>query len=110
MNVGYHVIFSTCGFWLPNDPRGSWSDFVGSWELVRFGKATKSHERRDLNTADWEKWRGAATSALRFPPVVLSSKQARIVGNGFATRARKSCHAIWACSVLPEHVHLVIGR
>src|SRR4051812_43899841 len=33
MIVGYHVIFSTYGFWLPNDPRGSWSDFVGSWEL-----------------------------------------------------------------------------
>src|SRR4051812_39201122 len=32
MIVGYHVIFSAYGFWLPNDPRGSWSDFVGSWE------------------------------------------------------------------------------
>ena len=38
---GYHVIVCAYGFWLPNDPRGSWSDFVGKWELVRFGKATK---------------------------------------------------------------------
>ena len=36
---GFHVIFSTYGFWLPNDPRGSWSDWVRRWELVRFGKA-----------------------------------------------------------------------
>jgi len=27
---GYHVIFGMYGFWLPNDPRGSWSDYVGS--------------------------------------------------------------------------------
>jgi len=30
----YHVIFGMYGFWLPNDERGSWSDFVGSWELL----------------------------------------------------------------------------
>ncbi len=33
MIVAYHSIFCAYGFWLPNDPRGSWSDFVGAWEL-----------------------------------------------------------------------------
>ena len=37
---GYHVILPMYGFWLPNDPRGSWSDFVRKWELVRFGRAS----------------------------------------------------------------------
>lgn len=32
---GYHLIWGAYGFWLPNDPRGSWSDFVYSWELER---------------------------------------------------------------------------
>ena len=41
MVIAYHVIYSMYGFWLPNDPRGSWSDFVGSWELFRYGPATK---------------------------------------------------------------------
>lgn len=27
--LGAHVIFGAYGFWLPNDPRGSWSEFVG---------------------------------------------------------------------------------
>ncbi|MBM4093542.1 MAG: hypothetical protein FJ276_29660, partial [Planctomycetes bacterium] len=36
---GFDVIFGASGSWLPNDPRGSWSDFVGSWELWRFGPA-----------------------------------------------------------------------
>lgn len=48
MIVGYHLIFGTYGFWLPNDPRGSWSDFVGSWDLFRYGPATKTTERRSL--------------------------------------------------------------
>lgn len=42
MIVGYHLIFSAYGFWLPNDPRGSWSNFVGSWDLFRYGRATKA--------------------------------------------------------------------
>ena len=36
-----HIIFTCYGFWLPNDPRGSWSEWVASWELLRYGKATK---------------------------------------------------------------------
>jgi len=30
MVLGTHLILTAYGFWLPNDPRGSWSDFVGS--------------------------------------------------------------------------------
>src|SRR5438552_2353693 len=50
---GYHVIFGTYWFWLPNDPRGSWSNFVASWELARFGAATKVLERLDVDLALW---------------------------------------------------------
>ena len=46
--IAIHVIITTYGFWLPNDPRGSWSDFVGAWELLKFGRATKVTTRRSL--------------------------------------------------------------
>jgi REP element-mobilizing transposase RayT len=107
---GYHVIWGTYGFWLPNDPRGSWSDFVASWALARFGKATKTLERTAVDVSQWACWRAEAVQALRYPAVVLTGNQARIVGQGFANALRKSCYTIWACSILPEHVHLVIGR
>ena len=48
MVVGYHLIITAYGFWLPNDPRGSWSDFVGAWELLRFGPATKTDSRQSV--------------------------------------------------------------
>ena len=107
---GYHVIWGTYGFWLPNDPRGSWSDFVGSWELARFGKATKSLERREIDFDKWVAWRAAAQCALQYPAVTLSGMQARAVGLGFAIGVHKSGFTIWACSILPEHMHLVIAR
>jgi REP element-mobilizing transposase RayT len=107
---GYHVIWGAYGFWLPNDPRGSWSDFVLSWELARFGKATKSIERQDVDLQKWQTWRKAAIKALKYPPVSFTGLQARAVGAGFAEGIRKSRYTIWAASILPEHVHLVIAR
>ncbi len=107
---GYHVIWGAYGFWLPNDPRGSWSDFVGSWELARFGKATKGLERRDVDPRQWAAWRAAALTALLFPPLSLTDAQIEAVAAGFAAGVRKSRYTLWACSILPEHVHLVVAR
>jgi hypothetical protein len=44
----FHSIISKQGFWLPNEPRGSWSDFVASWELFRYGPATKVENARSV--------------------------------------------------------------
>jgi REP element-mobilizing transposase RayT len=107
---GYHIIFGTYGFWLPNDPRGSWSDFVASWELLRFGKSAKGMERLNIAPDELERWLCAAREALRFPSVSLSAAQIRGVATGFGNSIRKSQYGVWACSILPEHVHVVVGR
>ena len=111
MVLGYHVIFGTYGFWLPNDPRGSWSDFVGAWELFHFGPATKVETRASLANAPHDPAvRQATKQALKRPPVQLSGVQARAVGRGFAASVHKGRVLVWACSILPEHLHLVVAR
>ena len=109
---GYHVILPVYGFWLPNDPRGSWSDMVRKWELIRFGPTTKSLERRSLEELSPEEsaHRDAARRTLVYPAVSLTQHQAAAIGRGFATRTDKSNYTIWACSIMPEHTHLVIAR
>ena len=83
MVLGSHVILSAYGFWLPNDPRGSWSDFVGAWELVRFGRATRTHARRSVASQPHDrKAREAAKWALKYPPVQFTGLQARAIGLG----------------------------
>ena len=54
MVLAYHVIFTAYGFWLPNDPRGSWSEWVGSWELLKFGRATKTDARPSVAACEHE--------------------------------------------------------
>jgi REP element-mobilizing transposase RayT len=111
MVIGYHVIFSTYGFWLPNDPRGSWSEFIGKWELLRFGPATKTNVRRSVAAVQHDSGRRiAAKAALRYAPVMLTGLQVRAVGRGFARYIEKSGLTVWACSIMPQHVHMVVGR
>jgi len=93
MVIGFHVIFSTYGFWLPNDPRGSWSDFVGAWELVRFGKATKVSTTRSVaGMAHDRRLREDAKATLEYPPVQFTSRQALAVGQGIVLPEIRTRH------------------
>ncbi len=107
----YHVIVSAYGFWLPNDPRGSWSDFVRRYELVRHGKATKTDTRRSVaGLAHDRAQRQRAKQALRHKPVRFTGRMAQCVGRAFAEAAEVSSYRIHAFSIMPDHAHLVIGR
>jgi REP element-mobilizing transposase RayT len=111
MVLGYHLIVTAYGFWLPNDPRGSWSDFVGSWELLRFGPATKTDCRQSVASRPHDRQsRLAAKQSLKYPDVHFTGLQARTIGMSFDAWAQKHGATIWACSILPEHVHLVVAR
>ncbi|HWE02120.1 MAG TPA: hypothetical protein VG326_06880 [Tepidisphaeraceae bacterium] len=105
-----HIIFTAYGFWLPNDPRGSWSEWVASWELLKFGKATKvDHGRSVAHVKHDANLRRAAKGALKYTPVLFNGIQARAVASGFGRAAHEGSYLIHACSILPDHVHLVIA-
>jgi len=108
---GYHVILVAYGVWLPNDPRGSWSEFVGKWELTPFGRTTRSLARRELiEFTDAElRRREAAQKTLKYPCVRFDGPQALAIGRGFAAACERNGYGIRACSILPEHTHLVIA-
>ena len=107
----YHVIFSTYGFWLPNDPRGSGSDRVAAPHLKRFGTAIKVQTRQSVAHRSHDcAVRKAAKKQLKYPPVIFDGSQARAVARGFAQVLQEYDYPVYACTILPEHVHLVIGR
>ena len=110
--LAYHAIFSTYGFWLPNDPRGSGSKFVGSAAIFHAGgKATKVSTRRSVASRPHDRsLRIAAKQALARPPVAFSGTQARAVGRGFASAIAQSTHCLIACAILPDHVHIVVEK
>ncbi|MBI1368317.1 MAG: hypothetical protein GC162_06650 [Planctomycetes bacterium] len=111
MILAFHSIFTAYGFWLPNDPRGTWSDFVRQWELFLHGKATTIDTRRSVaHRPHDQNAREAAKEALMYPPVTFTGEQALSISRGFVKAMEDSGYVLHACSILPRHVHLVIAR
>lgn len=110
--LGYHIIISCYGFWLPNDPRGSWSSSVRKWELFRYGgPATIVKTRRSVASRSHDRQqRIAAKQLLKYPPVTLNGEQARSVAIGFGEAVTRGGYIALACAVMPDHAHLVIAR
>ncbi len=107
----YHAIITAYGFWLPNDPRGSWSDYVRVFEVLRHGRATKVTTRRSLATRLHDRQvRLLAKRALRYPEVVFTGRQARSIGDGFHQAIAESGYVVYACCILPKHTHVVFAR
>lgn len=75
------------------------------------GRATTTDTRRSVAGAPHDyQARMRIKEALKYPAVVFNGRQAQSVAYGFAQMADKSGYRIHACSNLPQHVHLVIGR
>jgi hypothetical protein len=107
----YHLIITAYGFWLPNDPRGSWSEFVGSWELYKFGPATTvtgkrsyAHDPHDIDA------RRAAKKSLKHPPVRFDAPQREVVVDGFAEAVGSAGYELFAGCVGYDHAHFVLSR
>jgi REP element-mobilizing transposase RayT len=109
--IAYHVIFSTYGFWLPNDPRGSGSSAVWAKHLRRFGPPTKVATRRSVAAVPHDRLqRRAAKAALLHPAIHFNGRQALSVSQGIAEVATNWQLPIYAAALMPDHVHLVIAR
>ena len=95
---GYHLILPMYGFWLPNDPRGSWSEFIRKWELACFGQSTRTSERREVNELTESTYETGCQIAERHQ---LSVYDAIIV----ASALESECSTVWSED---EHNGLVI--
>ena len=110
MILAHHSIISFHGFWLPNDPRGSGSDYIANWELFRYGPATKVDTRHSVAHKSHDRAnRLQAKETLKTPPVLITGVQAVTVAAGFAKAIEEAGYGVHACAILPDHVHLVIS-
>jgi REP element-mobilizing transposase RayT len=110
--LGLHLIFSTYGFWPPNDPRGSGSTRVRAQHVFEAGgEATKVQTTHSVAGRQHDvRLRLAVKQSLKYPPVRLTSLQAQAVGQGFALICRKIDLKIHACAIMPDHIHVVVAR
>ncbi|HWB20919.1 MAG TPA: transposase [Phycisphaerales bacterium] len=97
--IGYHVVKSTYGMWLPGDERGSWSE---SWD-----EALGYIEPHTLHESDPVRLR-MAQERMKHPPVRLSGAMIEVISEVLDEASRDSPWSIAAASIEATHVHLLI--
>jgi hypothetical protein len=107
----YHLVLTAYGFWLPNDPRGSWSQYVGSREIFYHGPATKIADKRSRAHDSHNSYsRTNAKSALKHPPVRFDEISRTAIADGFGFAAVEGTYQILACYIGHDHSHMLIAR
>jgi len=97
--LGYHLVKSGYGLWLPGDNRGHWSE---AWD-PQIGFV----EPHTLHAGDPVRLR-MAQERMKHPPCRLSSKMIDVVGRVIGRCATESPWRIEAASIEPTHTHLLI--
>ncbi len=84
---------------------------VRAWHLLVFGEATKVTTRSSVaHHAHDRELRLAAKRALKYPEVVFDAAQIQSIAHGFTTAIKDGGYVCLACSIMPQHVHVVIRR
>jgi hypothetical protein len=110
--IGFHVIGCTYGFWLPNEKRGSCSDFVRSDALAKFGPANPVDHSRSVARKKYDyEVRQLELCELSYPPVMLTNAQIAAVCRRVAEEIEAFDPApMYEFVQLRNHFHYVCGR
>ncbi|MDP6635227.1 MAG: hypothetical protein QGG42_10035 [Phycisphaerae bacterium] len=110
MIIAYHVIFTTYGTWLPNDPRGSYSKTVYDAELKALGDVRHGKQNPQPNATSLRRFWTASRGALKRPPFFIDDSKRGIIAQGFARVVQRLGLTARACAIMNDHVHLLWNR
>ena len=110
MIIAYHSIFTTYGTWLPNDPRGSFSKTIYKAELAELGRIRYGRQSPQPSRPSIRRFRTAASTRLSRPPYYINSTTRPVVADGFARVVERLHLEVPACTIMNDHVHVVVLR
>lgn len=97
--IGYHLVKTTYGTWLPGDARGHWSSIQDD--------DGRYIEHRKLHGGDEER-RAHAQQQMKAPPTYLSAEMMTVIEEVLVECAASSEWKIAAGAIEPTHLHLLI--
>jgi hypothetical protein len=108
--IGYHLIWTAYGCWLPNDPRGSGSHTVHSDVLAELGELHYGRKKVQPTGAVVRRFYERAAPLLRHQLITFTPEERRLIGKAFDTVIAAERYTCYACVVMPDHVHLLLRR
>lgn len=108
--IGYHVMWTLYGWWLPNDPRGSTShtirnDFIAELGAIHFGRKPVQPAGRELR-----QFYNQARLKLAHELLAFSPNEFDVVASALGEAITECNYTCYACAIMPDHVHLLIRK
>lgn len=108
--IAYHLVFTGYGWWLPNDPRGSLSksirnDVIADLGELHYGRKSVQPASRVIG-GFYER----AQDVLKHELSEFSPREIAEIAASFATCVESRPYTVYACAIMPDHVHLLIRK
>jgi REP element-mobilizing transposase RayT len=110
MVVGYHLIWTAYGWWLPNDPRGCSSHEIRVERIADLGELHHGRKAIQPNSSELRRFYEEARGVLKHPLLTFSSHDAATIAETFAIVITQQKYTCYACAIMPDHVHILIRR
>lgn len=110
MIVGYHLIWTAYGWWLPNDPRGSLSDGVAAEAIAELGEHHYGRKEIQPSGAEIRYFYEQARDVLQHDLLRFTAAEVASIAASFAAVCAERTYTCYACAIMPDHVHAVIRR
>lgn len=108
--IGYHLIWTGYGWWLPNDPRGSTSRTIACDILRELGELHYGRKKVQPASAIIRSFYEEAQAKLKHELVEFSPPQVATIAQAFAQCAADQQYTCYACAVMPDHAHILIRK
>src|SRR5437763_15609411 len=110
MIVGYHLVWTAYGWWLPNDPRGSNSHEIRIERIAELGELHHGRKLVQPRSAEVRQFYENARKALKYELLPFSPEAVAVIADAFAAVIAEQNYTCYACAIMPDHVHVLIRR
>ncbi|MDD4891526.1 MAG: hypothetical protein PHU85_16530 [Phycisphaerae bacterium] len=108
--LGFHIIFTGYGHWLPNDIRGSGSSDVNSAPLRALGPIHPGRKTVQPPREELRQFLRDAEARLQYPVLWFDESMRAALADGLGDAIRDGGYTCYAAAILRNHLHCVIRR
>ncbi|MFB3891773.1 MAG: hypothetical protein ACE15C_07090 [Phycisphaerae bacterium] len=110
MVIGYHIILTGYGHWLPNDPRGSLSHVIYAPEIAKLGPSHYGPKEDQPSAAEMISFQRKAERSLHYPLLWWCPQARQELADAIGEVVITEGLTCYACAVLASHIHLLFRR
>jgi len=107
--IGYHLIWTAYGWWLPNDPRGSGSHTIAD-SLSELGDIHHGRKAIQPTGREIRQFYERAAELLQHELLTFTEIERAIIAEAFGDVIERERYTCYACAVMPDHAHILIRK